>query len=457
MANNEIRNEINLILSSERAELREQAIDEVERANSLPIQERHSGALQRSETEIGIAATATGRRRVLLSALGLIGTGVSVAGGAFGILSFFRDRADSESEEFRISREFATHIAGVDYNHPNPRDSYTAEILSLGEQAVIDSMDKLRERKFNELFDIHRSLEKAVDNSPDPHGQAIALTRLAIDRSFMGDGATAVAALKRMDFRGIHDSKITTRCVDFGTSVSLNALNSKEFASLSSESLETMEMGWSKLGVTTDVPAEIAALAPRFGVGVFAIAQRAGIRPVIKNNGSRSISALREDWFHTIRATMYFLPKENRDFTTDFLFALHRPTFHASAAGDHGQARFMLDYYFGRSRPNHLHETSIDESRNLIAATAPGSSPWMFLLDMAYNPENVEQRFEFLVSKSQNQSLHVKKSLIEMARRLKYDEAAVAKNLGVSITRRELSEIGMHQSSIDTIFQESFG
>lgn len=455
MADNEIRRETELVLESERSELREQVIDEVERARFLPIQERHSGALQRGEAATGITATVIGRRNAIKYAL--LGTGfMATSNASVAVLSYLGDLANSRREDFAISREFATHIAGVDYNQANPRDGYTVDVLSLGEHAVIDSMIKLRERKFDALLDIHRTLELAVDNSPDPHGQAIALTRLAIDRSFMGDGANAVAALAKIKFGQVHEDKIITRCVDFGTSVSLNALDFNGFASLSSEGLEALEVGWNKLGVTTDDPAEIAALEPKYGVGVFAIAQRAGIRQLIKNSGSPSISDLRKDWFGKLKDTMYLLPEKNRNLTTDFLYSLHRPTFHASATGDHKQARFMLDYYFGRSKIDNSNERAIDESRKLIATDVSGSSPWMFMLDMVYNAQNLEQRFEFLVNRSLNQSLHVKKSLIEMARMLKYDDVAVAKKLGVTVARRELSRIGMHESYIDTIFQGIF-
>ena len=439
-------------LANEPKQLQDAAIDAVEQASSLPMEETHGGGIERAEKRSGIVASLVTRRNIIRLGAGA-GAVLAAAGAIASIYNVKQSWDASEKADFSVSRKFALHIAGKDYGE-DPLKGYEGT-PTLGELAIADSMVALATKQYGAFDDIYPRLKKAFEVSADPYGRTAALSRMAIDSSFAGDGERAMDALSRFSARGLLDPRMVLRFLDFGTSVALNGMEPKEFRTLSSAAMSGLGGGWEHPRLSARNPREIARLAPEFGVGVFSLAQRVGIDEVRQLGGGGPEARFR--WIETIREVMYLVDGGDKMelFTTDFLFSLHRPIFHAATYGGPGETRELLDYYFGRSRPSSRRETQIDRARTKLQAEMPGSSPWMFLLDVAYDQDFGRAKIKFtkLLMLAKDQNRYVKKAIVSRGMHLGFDESYLMDALGTDKAGLHLPSDPFHKIYLNQVSQ----
>jgi hypothetical protein len=329
--------------------------------------------------------------------------------------------ASVEKGDWAIPDDFAIHLLTVNYAS-DPLKGYGGQI-NQGVNAIRDSMRAIRARELTLLPDIHVKLERAIRATTSDRGVCLALSRLAIDNSFAGDGDRALDALKRIDFGKVDDDQTLVRLLDFGTSVALNAIDPGDFQRLGSPTLTMLEPGWQRLGIDETDPKKIADLAPDFGVGIFAIAQRAAILGLqAASRTEQGVRRGRQRWFDLLKEVMRSVEAgtEISSYAEDFLYSLHRPAFHAAACCDHDMARSIIEYYFHGTNQSDDVESQIDVVRKEFADRLPGSSAWMFLLASTYEDKPLRARamVERLATLSARQTPQFKKALVHNGARL---------------------------------------
>jgi hypothetical protein len=407
-------------------------------------------------------------RRHALSIIGSVGLkaltqvplkdAISIASGITAMVNLVERRSSEAKAKYQITEAFAEHYASRPYTDEDPLAGYANP--NVAELAVVQSNQALRhalQTGDTAGLDLaHAKLNMALSYHDFEDGRALALSRIMIDNSFLGDGKRSLQSLLQVNFDQLSSRKVVTRLLDFGSSVALNSINPKDFLGLSSPALKHLESGWSRIG---DCPGEVdeyAELYDEFGIGVFTIAQQNCIRDIAgKANSTTNHAQGRERWFNLLRDIAVSLANvaDNAALGTDFLYSLHRPTFHASASGDHAQTRKFLDYYFGRVESRAI-EGHIDSARASILRDRTGSSPWMFLLDVATQPDPdiaFDLFHKFLGGGYTPAGRALKRATVEVGYNLGLHREALEERLKADRTLMDLPETSIHMVYINEV------
>ena len=137
-------------------------------------------------------------------------------------------------------------------------------------------------------------------------------------------------------------------------------------------------------------------------------------------------------------------PDDNR-VAEDFLYSLHRLTFHAAADMDDEQMNHFLDVYFYRNGTEG-HHPLIQDARAMIARTMRGSTPWMYMLDVARGEKRFRhETFAALKANSVKTNNHYSRAIVDIGVQLGHSRTQLMADLHAIQSAQEIAPMSIHQ------------